>query len=137
MSLYLDRKIDYLVALAMRSRKFFRAYMADTEISMPQYIAMQVIQAAPGIRMKDLAIRLETSTPAATSMVDKLISLDMVERLSSVQDRRAVRLQITTSGAEEVRKQDEFMREHMKRLFGKLSDAELEQYIVLHEKLLS
>lgn len=137
MSNYLDDRIDYLVALAMRSRKFFRAYMADTDISMPQYIALQVIQAAPGIRMKELARRLETSTPAATVMIDKLITHGMVERLPNPTDRRTVQLRITDNGRHELQKQDEYMREHMKRLFGKLSDAELEQYIALHEKLLS
>lgn len=133
---YLNQNLPQLVELAMITRNFFRNLMADSDMSMPQFAALSMIAANKHLRMKELSAKLDQTTPATTLMVDKLISMGLVIRLTDDSDRRIIKLEVTKAGAQEMAKQNEYMQQKMRKFFGRLNAAELEQYIALHHKLL-
>ena len=47
-----------------------------------------------GLKMQDLAVLMETTLPATSQIVDRLVKRDLLERRDDVLDRRVVRLHL-------------------------------------------
>jgi DNA-binding MarR family transcriptional regulator len=85
------------VAMGLRLATLFDLDAAD--LTAKQVLALMLVSAAPDGRMKtgQIARRLETSLPAATALVDRLVSAGVFER-SQGEDRRVVWVSVTEAG---------------------------------------
>jgi DNA-binding MarR family transcriptional regulator len=63
-----------------------------------QRIALIEIGEAAPLRLNDLAARIGTSAPTASRAVDLLDELGLVARATDADDRRAVRIELTSVG---------------------------------------
>jgi DNA-binding MarR family transcriptional regulator len=89
------------------------------------------------IRMGDLAARFEVAPRSATSMIDSLETLGLVERRADPTDRRSVLVGLTPDGLALMARMGKLRRASAETLFGRLTPAQqgqlLEILTVLNE----
>ncbi|MEV6949628.1 MarR family transcriptional regulator [Streptomyces sp. NPDC051172] len=74
------------------------AQEAALRLSLHQLRALRMLQAAPGLNLTALAERLDIGLPTASRLCDRLEAAGMLERSLHPQNRREVRLILTTQG---------------------------------------
>jgi DNA-binding MarR family transcriptional regulator len=79
------------------------------------------------MRMSELADALGIARRSATSVVDGLEELQLVERIDDPQDRRAVLVQLTAAGRREMAEVARRRRTVGGRVLGSLSRSDLEE----------
>lgn len=89
------------------------------ELTMSQISTLMAIRNRGEMSLKEIAMATHVSPPSASSMVDRLVDLGMVERRHSDVDRRALRITITKMGQGAM---DELTGELLKSLVQLLED---------------
>jgi DNA-binding MarR family transcriptional regulator len=81
-----------LVAVAARS-------LADAgDVTLPQFRALVVLSAQPGLTVSDLAAALDIHPTSATRLIDRLVRKRLVRRTEMAEDRRVTQLQLAAGG---------------------------------------
>ena len=83
------------------------------------------------MRMGDLAARFEVAPRSATSMIDSLEALELVQRRADPTDRRSVLVGLTPEGHSLMARMDKLRRASANVLFGRLTQAQQEQLLEL------
>jgi DNA-binding MarR family transcriptional regulator len=83
------------------------------------------------LRMGDLAARFEVAPRSATSMVDSLEALGLVERRADPTDRRSVLVGLTPDGLALMDRVSELRRASAQALFGRLSPLQQEHLLAM------
>lgn len=98
-------------------------------------LRLMLEEAPMGVALKDLAKRLQMTVPAASLMVDSLVSKGFMERRTNPNDRRAVCIRLTEKG--ESLFNDVYARFHdeIDRRAQALSAEELQTFSNIVEKL--
>jgi len=82
----------------------------------------------PALSMSEIAADLGVSLPTVTSLVDRLVGRDLVERGASERDRRLVLLRLTPYGREVIHQILLVIGELVKHVLADVSEAEQEQF---------
>jgi len=124
--LSLWRTYDRLRAL---EEEFFRGW----DLTGQQYNVLRLLEAhrEGPLGTLELANRLVSRAPDITRMLDKLEQRDLVARVRSETDRRAVLVSLTSAGRQLLEQIREPLRECHERQLGHLAPADLEQLIGL------
>lgn len=83
--------------MARLRRARYRDDLAGFDMTMPQIRTLSFLNQGPK-RMKEISEYLRRGMPSATSMIDRLVKKEYVERVEHSSDRRVVLCQITDSG---------------------------------------
>jgi len=83
------------------------------------------------MRMGDLAARFEVAPRSATSMIDSLETLGLVERRADPTDRRSVLVGLTAGGLALMERMGKLRRASAEALFGRLTQAQQEQMLAI------
>lgn len=94
-----------------------------------------LISEQEGVTMKELATSLHISSPSATSLANRLVKMRWVDRRHDEENRKLVRLGLTTLGKKILRENHERRRSVLRHIFSHLTQAEQAQLARLHEKL--
>jgi len=86
-------------------------------------------------RQAELAETIGYTKGAMTSIAEKLVKLGLAERLYDENDRRTIRLQITEEGKNAFTKAQDVGKDVFIQLFEVLNEEEIEQYLLILEKL--
>jgi DNA-binding MarR family transcriptional regulator len=81
------------------------------------------------MRMGDRAARFEVAPRSATSMIDSLETLGLVERRADPTDRRSVLVGLTAGGLDLMERMGKLRRASAEALFGRLAPAQQEQLL--------
>lgn len=84
----------------------------------------------------ELAETIGYTKGAMTSIATKLVDLGLAERLYDENDRRTIRLKITTEGENALVKAQSIGKDVFIKLFEVLDAKEIEQYLKIQEKLI-
>jgi DNA-binding MarR family transcriptional regulator len=87
------------------------------------------------LRLNDLAARMGTTPPTASRAVDALDELGMVERTSDPTDRRALQIQLTSSGRRAVEERQARVYAAFRPAVARLPAAERRQLADLLARL--
>lgn len=87
--------------------------------------------------MKDVADFLSITPPSATSLIDTLIKLGLVERKEDENDRRVVKIVITQKGEDYFKKGAHSMAKEMRKALEKLTKEEQKDLAVILQKLIN
>lgn len=68
------------------------------DLTFPQYNAMLAVREQGEVSVKHLAERLNVSPPSASTMVDRLVEMGLLERQPNPVDRRAVVIRLSSDG---------------------------------------
>jgi DNA-binding MarR family transcriptional regulator len=98
--------VDLVERISTQMRSFATEDRPEMELTMPQFKTLSLLAQGPE-RMGNIAGYLNTSLSSATSMIDRLVEKNLVERTLSASDRRVVTCQLTTRGIDEM---DRFLR---------------------------
>jgi DNA-binding MarR family transcriptional regulator len=79
--------------------------------------------------MSDLAHYMNVTTAAMTGMIDRLVRDGYLKRHDDPSDRRIIRVYLTKKGKNTVKDTIEHKRKMTINLFGKISQAERENYL--------
>jgi DNA-binding MarR family transcriptional regulator len=91
--------------------------------------------AAEGTTMNELARHQQCALSTATALVDRLIRQGLAERSSDPEDRRVVRIALTTRGERLLRRFTDAKHAFMVEALTPLSDAELTTLLRLFDKV--
>ncbi|TCS40208.1 MarR family winged helix-turn-helix transcriptional regulator [Reinekea marinisedimentorum] len=78
------------------------------------------------VSMRTIGSRVGIAKGSLTSVVDKLIKLELVQRSEHPEDRRKVLVSITEKGQQVAIREDKELRAHLGRKFSVLEDEERE-----------
>ncbi len=87
-------------SFTLRSLQEWRGYVRSSGLSIPQYIVLMQLAHGGSCGVHQIAERLETSSPAASQLVDRLVQAGLAERAESREDRRARQVSLTAKGRE-------------------------------------
>ena len=106
------------------------------EITMPQLWLLEHLARQPQSRpMHELARFLSVSKPAATGLIDRLISQQLVRREPDARDRRIVRIAITAKGRRVLANIWDQKRRMIVEVFGQISPPQRAQYLSILEQV--
>ena len=122
-------------ALSRASWRLRRAYVKELSplgLTFAQSRVLRILarQGEP-MRMGDLAARFEVAPRSATSMVDSLEALGLVERRADPTDRRSVLVGLTPDGLALMDRIGELRRASAHALFVRLTPAQQQQLLDL------
>ncbi|AWI14129.1 MarR family transcriptional regulator [Caldibacillus thermoamylovorans] len=106
-------------------------------IGISTIVVLNEIEARGPVKQIELSERLGYSKSTITNMADKLVKLDLVQRMNDLSDRRTVHLKITNKGKESLKEAKSIGDRIYTDLFSVLTEEELSQYIEIHRKLLA
>jgi len=107
------------------------------KITIPQYVCMDLIGTRGPVMMKEIAVALDISLPAATGLVERLYITGFVKRIFEPTDRRIIRIVLTDKGKKAVKEVKEKRKTIIKDVFSHLSENEREQYLKILRKVVN
>lgn len=75
---------------------------ACPDLTFPQYNALMAVRDAGEVSVKHLAERLQVSPPSASTMVDRLVEMGLLDRQPNPNDRRSVLIRLSPVGNESI-----------------------------------
>ena len=99
-------------------------------------LRLMLEQELKGVALKDLAARMQMTIPAASIMVDTMVSKEYMERTPNPNDRRAVCIRLTDKGNELFDDIYARFHEEVDRRAQLLSEEELDVFSRVVEKML-
>ncbi|MFH0877478.1 MAG: MarR family transcriptional regulator [Candidatus Omnitrophota bacterium] len=109
--------------------------IARGEITMPQYLILDLLETHGGLIMTELAHSLNVSLPAASGMVDRLHALSQIRRCRDPKDRRIIKILLTPKGHRVVRKVRSQRIKAIEKTFGRLTEEERQSYLKIIKKV--
>jgi len=91
---------DLMCQCCSRLCRVMNSVLVRTEVNMSQCHVLGLLSRLGEVKMGELAGALGVTLGAATSMVDRLLALDLVSRKHDPSDRRVVKVHLTTKGTE-------------------------------------
>ena len=122
-------RLSELVLLAARRfHRDFSAQLSPLGVTVAQAQVLRIVAVADApLRMVDIAAKLEIVPRSATSKIDALESLGLVERLSDNADRRSVSVAVTEKGRKILSRLDEVRRSAAEELLSGLAVLDREE----------
>ena len=102
---------------------------SESDFTLSEIKALAAFRGDKNYTMGELSKNAQVTMPSMTEMIDKLVKHEIAERYRDTNDRRVVKVRLTSKG-KKLRK--EFMQKRlkdMKELFGKLNKQELDELI--------
>ncbi len=124
--------------ISVRREIFGQRAVSHSALGVPraQGMALHIVANAAGLGIKQIADVMRVSSSAATQFVDSLVRAGLLTRESDPDDRRTVRVSLTSAGKSKL---EEFQRLHFQNateVFSSLSDQELSTFHALLRKII-
>lgn len=104
-------------------------------ISLPQLTILEYLQRKNNCIMSDIAELISVSMSAATGLADRMIKNGLLKRSRSGEDRRIVKITITSKGRRVAKSVMQHRAKMIKRMFGKISASDRKKYLKILEKV--
>lgn len=132
----LEQSTGFLVVRTARTmKKALDSRLSALGSTASQHTVLSTLAENGPLSLTDIGKRIFLDKPAITGLADRLENDALVERQRSADDRRVIKLHITTKGRELLEKMDMIAREVDDRLVESLTLGELNQYRNLTVKL--
>ncbi len=134
----IDRKTNQLISLMLNTARLIRQTLKEKRPSIISILQLEVLSYVKEEKkplMKDVAEFLHITPPSATSLINRLVEGGLLKREIDKNDRRIIRLTITSKGEKILKKK---LAQHFKRLseiIEKLNKKEQEFLIQIFLKL--
>ena len=118
-------------AIDLRSKQLSR----DVGLTGPQLLVMQDIGKEPGIIVRQIADNINLSPATVTSILDRLETKGLVQRIRSTQDKRRVGVFLTEQGQIILKDAPLPFQEHFTNRFSQLRDWEQSQMVATMQRI--
>ena len=99
------------------------------KITLPQFLILNFLEHEGEAKMSDMARFMQVTTAAMTGIIQRLVKYGYVLRDSQANDRRIIKVKLTTKGKELSRKVNQQRRQMIIDIFGNISQAERQEYL--------
>ena len=117
--------------LRHQTEEFYRM-----KITPPQLIILELLHKLDESGMTDLARILNVTTAAMTGIIARLVRNGYVVRASDPNDRRIVRVRLTSKGAKTAKNMLEYRKKMIAKIFGVISKNERDEYLKILEHIM-
>ncbi|WP_010275012.1 MarR family winged helix-turn-helix transcriptional regulator [Paenibacillus senegalensis] len=112
-----------------------RSIRGSLNLADGQIFLLMILSRHESVKASDIASRIGITYGAVTGMTDKLLSLGLITRERSVDDRRVVLISITEEGRKVMNDIRSERAERFRRLLGQMDDNTVTEAIALFAKL--
>lgn len=134
----MTRVDDSLIALRriMRATELFSRELANSVgLSGAQFRALQIVAEKDFATATEIARRMRVSQATITSLVDKLVRMEMVQRIKSERDRRQIDIVATAKGRAAITNAPDPLQQTFVQRFDKLEDWEQSMLVAALERV--
>jgi DNA-binding MarR family transcriptional regulator len=125
---------ELLDRISSKMTRLTSLHMDKADLSPNRFNALRALMEGDELTMSSLAERLNVSTAAVTSIVDKLEAEELALRQRSEQDRRQVMVKITSRGREAVQALLDVRANLIRRILDKLSPRLRQNWLELYRE---
>ena len=114
------------------NRKVLKSAFARIEaaISLPHFEIMKTLKEAGTKHIAEIGEKLLIPKPQMTHLIDRLVSLEIVERRPDTADRRITNITLTEKGRKMMEEHDRLLKSSIKENLSCLTDEELQELSV-------
>jgi len=118
-------------------RKFLKTALANMKrgITPPHIEILRTLEESGTLHVTEIGERLQIPGPQMTHLIDKLVSLSMVDRQSDTNDRRTINIKLTTKGKTILKEHHALISDTFTTALSTLTSKELEELSVSLRKL--
>ncbi|MBE6184818.1 MarR family transcriptional regulator [Bacillus ginsengihumi] len=134
---------EFLLTMSRVNKEIFRLANKDIEklnLTVLQLFVLHTISKNPEIGLNELAehLNLSKSKSTVSGVVDRLVNQNLLDRVASQKDRRAIVLRLTEQGKEKLQDymNSESILSHKLNVIEENYHDELQQVIKFHNKIL-
>lgn len=99
------------------------------QITLPQFLILGFLYREQESKMTALAHFMRVSTAAMTGIVDRLVRVGYVVRISDPFDRRITKIKLTAKGSQLLNRVNEQRKQTIIKIFGKISENDRRDYL--------
>ena len=99
------------------------------DMTIPQIRTLVLLERLGQVRMTDIAIYIGRALSATTTVVDRLVEKELVDRVTDTNDRRLVMCELTNSGRQSLERFWRIGRDRLQMVADLLDDEELERAV--------
>ena len=111
-------------------------YSSDIiQLSMLQIQTLSLLKRQSHVQMREIADYFHIELPSATSLLNKLVTMNLVKREQDIKDRRLVRVMLTDDGNNMLKKAMDEKLKNLEHMLSYLSETEQHELLRLLEKL--
>ncbi len=106
------------------------------DITFPQLLVLRILSVRSGQQMRNLANQLGLGLPTTTGIVDRLVRAGLVERCRDLEDKRVVRINMTTKGTSLLETATRKRQKEVASILVKMEEGEGEEFLRLLKKFM-
>jgi DNA-binding MarR family transcriptional regulator len=134
-SQFADRLNEIIPVLMRGIFKQQKNELGKGKITVPQFVILDFLSRQQEARMTDMARFIGVTTAAMTGLVDRLVNYKYVERIFDPEDRRIIKIRLTTEGNRLVTKINRQRRETIVKIFSGVSGHDRAEYLRILTKI--
>lgn len=136
-----DQFAETMFALGKRVRQRMDEEMCIADLSGVQMWALRILveasESGERLGISQLAEKMHSGRSAATQLIDRMVTEQLVQRVQNPSDRRGVHIEITGEGLARYEQGKAIHRRVNSELLAHLSNAERDQLLHLLRKMLN
>lgn len=105
------------------------------DLTFPQYNALLAVRDAGTLGVKHLAERLNVSPPSASTMVDRLVEMHLLQREQNPADRRSVLIHLSEEGQRTIEAMETGILHFIVELMEELGDGRVREWRGVYDKI--
>ncbi len=109
--------------------------LSNGNITMPQFLILNIIFEESELRMTDIAHVLGVTTPASTGIVGRLVKSGYAQRVYDANDRRIIKIRLTPKGKELVQRINKQKKQSIIEVFGKIPSEDRESFLKILNRI--
>jgi len=132
---FADEVVSIMPALIKGMFKIRPDALGKGGISVPQFLALDLILQKGQLKMRDIAKSLNVRLPAASGIIKRLYKMQMVKRVYDSKDRRVIRINLTPKGKKTVVNIRNARKQAIEDVFGRITAKERADYLNILKKI--
>lgn len=99
------------------------------KLTLPQILILDFLNQQGESKMTDMAHFMQVTTAAMTGIVERLVRDGYVVRVYNPNDRRIIKIKLTSRGSALIKQINEQRRKMAIKIFGQISEADRQDYL--------
>lgn len=123
-------RLNQIMPLVMRKlSRYHENELYKGKITFQQFLVLELLYQEKELTMSQIAQAMNVSTPAISGIVDRLVRERYVERVYSREDRRVIKVRLTSKGNDLVKRINDQKRRLAIKIFEKISEEDRKSYL--------
>jgi DNA-binding MarR family transcriptional regulator len=130
-----DQILEAIIYLYTESRRITKDIARAANLTGPQLTVVKILEGIGDLSLSELSERIRAQNSTVTGIIDRMVREGLVVRARSNEDRRVVKIKLTTKGAKLAREIKVEPMEIFRVALDSLSDKETRQLLEILLKI--